>query len=66
MDNKQQGSSGFGLEGFYTSQIQKELSSRLGVDTFIAADSDEHLTIIINGRTVCNRSGPAVISVDID
>lgn len=66
MDNKQQGSSGIGLEGFYTSQIQSELSSRLGVETFMSEDPSEHIQITINGKTVCDRSGPAVISVNID
>lgn len=66
MNDKQQGSSNIGLEGFYTSQIQGELSSRLGVETFIAADPRERIQIIINGKTVCDRSGPAVISVNID
>ncbi|NVN06080.1 BC1881 family protein [Asaia spathodeae] len=66
MDNKQQGSSGIGLEGFYTSQIQSELSSRLGVETFIAADPGERIQITINGKTVCDRPGPAVVSVNID
>jgi len=65
-EDQGQGSSGIGLEGFYTSQIQSELSSRLGVETFTAADPGERIQITINGKTVCDRPGPAVISVNID
>ncbi|GBQ19520.1 hypothetical protein AA12717_0279 [Gluconacetobacter sacchari DSM 12717] len=61
-----QGSSGIGLEGFSTCEIQVELSSRLGVSTLDATDPHDDIKISINGKIVLSRTGPAIISVNID
>ncbi|MBS4074573.1 hypothetical protein KGY14_05140 [Ameyamaea chiangmaiensis] len=64
--DKKQGSSGIGLEGFYTHAIQGELSSREGVSTLRSVSPEDRIVVTINGAVACDRSGPATVTVNID